>query len=1095
MDLEPNKIHHIPVRVTYTFSPQAITTQAPPYFSTGYGFPQLPSAPVESSYTATCSGLIPVFVHDTETSRSSLGSKGKKIENIGDRGDADHGEDHQRGSVCLKSLVKAICLSSPEIIPSRTTQDLKIYTHSTVKRHASSHPSQQRTTQNNLAHLASTPGLSSSLSRSSSAIPESETEPVQSSPWYSGRSAAYPETQPGQWMGMNMYGFTSPYLPPGGHHLPSSHSHIALNKSRGQAEQALQPKSTLASVLQEKGTGKTTVTGRLIPAGLHMLETVFEDLSSNDPLAMGVEALAARQLQHPISAFLDVELVLSAPITIDRSVQSNALLTLDKERAVYHTLGLEWGPGLSATNATDTRDSARSKPVVQVKPEPDWPSSSSGGITEDSLSTTESSSYSKKTTLPSGTPFRPFRPTSSKMALFEYQSRNRRRGMSTLREHQYTSDPNSGSPQNSPSNIFSRTRSRTRLGMGTTLEQVANVSNVVRLARKNPSALVDRFLSGRTATSPVKRRNNGSGFTIDEVPKVPKVTSTVKTLNIATGSSKKRKTVSVVIDEAGRPIRWGVGTNSPVKSVNAAPASMAILNQRSSQTNVKSEGRSDNNSSSIKKGPEARTLFGRNLPICSNCGITESNTWRTQGKGHRVCNACGLYWNTKGRVRPKELWEKDIARWNKRKAKAMASGANANPSSGTGRATTSVTPAPKDMTVKSERKPSTAGQLPSSSLKSVNTQTNTLNVPSGTGTPTGGSSLKRNLSAIAEKEAQLHADSRKNHLAKTRREQLMNDDRALPESANTVEGNKENLPTLMNSGNSLHPSPVVDLVNGFKRENATPIKQQTTSILQSVNYNPRASQEHATPQVQHIKENPEAVLKRYLGETAFSLVPVSNIPLGDNDSQPSRRNTQSSPATSPTELGSEPGSTHDVNWGNMADLAGLFMLSQSVESVGSVTTTENHHAHLAEPIVRVENVQGHSGTHDFATTDLETHEQQQPESLQVNMDCAKSVHLSWEHLDTATHSAASSSPAHAPFDFSQLPPSSPPVIPTNEDELAQAAFWLSSPLTSPVDFGTISEREISPLKKIMMMDDLSDGLGVPDGDEQAEALKLINQAL
>lgn len=112
MSLEPNKIHHIPgtfpssppvytaltsplVRVTYTLpSPAASPT---PFFSTGYT--PLPLAE-DSTYTTSCEGLVPVFVHDAP------GSRRRKVKTE----DGAKTEDRV-ASVCLKSLVKAICLS------------------------------------------------------------------------------------------------------------------------------------------------------------------------------------------------------------------------------------------------------------------------------------------------------------------------------------------------------------------------------------------------------------------------------------------------------------------------------------------------------------------------------------------------------------------------------------------------------------------------------------------------------------------------------------------------------------------------------------------------------------------------------------------------------------------------------------------------------------------------------------------------------------------------------------------------------------------------------------------------------------------------
>ncbi|WVO18337.1 hypothetical protein L204_106052 [Cryptococcus depauperatus] len=45
---------------------------------------------------------------------------------------------------------------------------------------------------------------------------------------------------------------------------------------------------------------------------------------------------------------------------------------------------------------------------------------------------------------------------------------------------------------------------------------------------------------------------------------------------------------------------------------------------------------------------------------CWNCGRTKSAVWRTKimnnGQSVRVCNACGLYWNKQGSMRPPSLW-------------------------------------------------------------------------------------------------------------------------------------------------------------------------------------------------------------------------------------------------------------------------------------------------------------------------------------------------------------------------------------------------------------------------------------------------------
>lgn len=515
---------------------------------------------------------------------------------------------------------------SPETIPSQHTSDLKIYTRSSNKNPSTNRPPKARHLPLPSAHLSSTPVLSSSRTRSSSSMPESEPDYTIPPSFYPHPYTAYPSMHKPIATDAAQYGYpsSSPYV---------IHPHLAtpIHNTRlpPAQEQVLQPKSTIASILLEKNAGKTTVTGTLIPAESHILESALDD-ASNDAIS-GLEALE-KMLQSGITAVLDVQLVFSAPIKTDGS-SMDAYLDAERERAVYEALGLACESHSSKrANAGDVFTDATSK--VTVKAEPQWTDSSSDVRTETVVKTESRKSSARAA-------FRPFRPTTSKMAIFESQTQKRKQGMIGRRGfHQIQSD----TEQTSPSTIFSRTRSRTRLGMGTTmLEQVLNVDNVVRLARKNPSALVERFLSGHPATSPVKAKGNGTGFTIDALPHLGRVASTVKTLNIATGSSKKRKVVSVVLDDEGRPVRWGAGMVSSSSSAHVATAGGA-------RDQVETEARGQEASAKAKvvvanKKPEPEPLihFGRNLPICSNCGITESSSWRTKGKGgQRVCNGESL---------------------------------------------------------------------------------------------------------------------------------------------------------------------------------------------------------------------------------------------------------------------------------------------------------------------------------------------------------------------------------------------------------------------------------------------------------------------
>lgn len=413
-------------------------------------------------------------------------------------------------------------------------------------------------------------------------------------------------------------------------------------------------------------------------------------------------------------------------------------------------------------------------------------------------------------------------------------------------------------------------------------------------------------------------------------------------------------------------------------------------------------------------------------------------TWRPVLLPLTRALACGLYWNNKGKVRPKELWEKDIARWKKRRAKA------AEKSASSGRATTASTPAPK------------AEPVPVSYRSAV--KADAPLAKSNLAPQTGTTGLKRNLSAVAEQEAQQRADHRKSLHAKSRTEQLAG-------KGDVVRGNKENVldrvetPTAVNTAAPrMDPCP-------------------TTCAQRPGNANP--SPYHIpSPLMQQLKEHPEAVVKRYL-DTAVHL-PV-NAPAGDSQATTQAR----SPATSPTETGSVIHTADEANqWGD-ADLAGLFKLSQSqkAESVGSFATTVNHPQESAVPRA-AENVGGYLGSDEFAMEGVE-----QDAMYQDGTDFGMETDPYGQGLPSGMQSVANSSPAGRPFDFSQLPPSSPP---TYQDEVDHAAaIWSSSPETSPVDFATISVKEVSPLKPMGEgMDDLLQSL---ERSAQAEALRLINE--
>lgn len=259
------------------------------------------------------------------------------------------------------------------------------------------------------------------------------------------------------------------------------------------------------------------------------------------------------------------------------------------------------------------------------------------------------------------------------------------------------------------------------------------------------------------------------------------------------------------------------------------------------------------------------------------------------------------------------------------------------------------------------------------------------------------------------------------------------------------------------------------------------------SALQPVNVNNGIHT--SAPLIQQIKESPEAVLKRYLGETPFSLVPANHMPLSDDGSRGSRANTRTrSPATSPTEVGSVRNSQEDpIDWGTAPDLAGLFRLSQQAESVSSLATTVNRPQDYGVSSTEAD-IGGHLGSDEFMMMEMD----EQPIDTMQQNEPEFEIHPDGFEADLpAAHHSTQSSPAHQPFDWKDLPPSSPPVMYDDEVDHA-AALWSSSPETSPVDFGTISVKDITPLKPVG--EDMQDMLQSLERSAQAEALRLINES-
>ncbi|EIW70517.1 hypothetical protein TREMEDRAFT_61019 [Tremella mesenterica DSM 1558] len=179
-------------------------------------------------------------------------------------------------------------------------------------------------------------------------------------------------------------------------------------------------------------------------------------------------------------------------------------------------------------------------------------------------------------------------------------------------------------------------------------------------------------------------------------------------------------------------------TKEQAQRLLESPAFLGLLEKLTGEPvggKRKAEGHVGGSSKKVKPNPKSEGKKDENTLKCYNCGRTKSAVWRQKtmedGKSVRVCNACGLYWNKLGQMRPPTLWQgvdEDVRAFSKKKE-------------------TQTPPAPR---MDAHSAPSTSHQLHNHHNRHSTSSTSSLNV----------SGFKRTLSVVAEKEAQRIASLR-----------------------------------------------------------------------------------------------------------------------------------------------------------------------------------------------------------------------------------------------------------------------------------------------------------------------------------------------
>lgn len=436
---------------------------------------------------------------------------------------------------------------------------------------------------------------------------------------------------------------------------------------------------------------------------------------------------------------------------------------------------------------------------------------------------------------------------------------------------------------------------------------------------------------------------------------------------------------------------------------------------------------------------------------CAHCGTTENTVWRIK-HGQKVCNACGLYWNANKRMRPSELFGGQGKGRPKTKKPRGKRGQTIDSDAVEPESEIAIsnevgenhvaTPKPDPNMLVPVPRISLAPPLPKRlrpTLSNVAEQTS------------GSSAFKRTLSTIAEQRHEQYVEKqqfRRGPFIKTESESSVELGDDYSETKNVIPSSNNPLSDISNiaavsSGLSSSFTPRSSTLPlsslGLRPVTAFTgvVVPSSTSPLATVLTRPSQNSLQTALQAICPDDEPALALKRLLNERGRESATM-DLPLSDDG-------TRNSPSKK-----TEDSKMDITGWmENDPDLAALFNVHQndqdaplnpsaSQETLKDVPVTTD----LSELEL------GGFGMPTVSTYDLSN----------LDVDPFVFYDASSTKMD---HQAASvqSSPQGTPFDFSQLPPSSPPI-----QTLGHSQLLASSPGMSSIDYTPRSEYDISPQK-------------------------------
>ncbi|WWC89115.1 uncharacterized protein L201_004033 [Kwoniella dendrophila CBS 6074] len=435
------------------------------------------------------------------------------------------------------------------------------------------------------------------------------------------------------------------------------------------------------------------------------------------------------------------------------------------------------------------------------------------------------------------------------------------------------------------------------------------------------------------------------------------------------------------------------------------------LSSSSSNPNLSASGNGNKGSGTTSSNDSSSNDSSHNAFVCWNCGRIKSAVWRTKvmegGISVRVCNACGLYWNQKGSMRPPTLWGDvdDDPKDRPRKEKRGGAGGSRQ----------------------SSQAPMSEPDIPAVRIDKPIIKTNNSDNSNG---------FKRTLSSVVEEDAKRIQASNSHHYHHQRHNIGK---QPLPRSGL----NQTSKPVPMSSPPRGSTSATKSLRNphqvGAGVAASSPIRWNSQQL-------PQHHQQHNIPKSDNFHTDP-----------VESPVTAARIAYGKLQSQMSsgKKNTLDMPLSddNPEEQKTTSITTSNqnqqINWGT--DLSAFF----NTEGFSMPSLQDKTHGispDIGPPTefqksLSAEAIRSRKRDEDHIMTDQSTGEEDDVLSQLFNR--------------TSSSSSVGVSPIH-PFDFSALPPSSPPLSISSRSELPHSALLLSSPDVDIDDNNSPSDSGLTP---------------------------------